>query len=173
MKKTDISVLPGYYSGYINEVEDIELSEALAKYGSELLNNDKDKLIRVGEKVYAPGKWSVKDIIQHIIDAERVFAYRALRIARNDKTPLPGFEENEYVTMADAGKRSIDELLNEYDAVRKSNIILFSSFDNAMLIREGLCSSNNISVLGIGFVLAGHLYHHYKVMKEKYYPLCS
>ena len=171
MKKSDITVLPEYYDSYINEIEDIDLTEALEKYGPELLKKDKEKLISLGDKVYAPGKWTVKDIIQHMIDAERVFAYRALRIARNDKTSLPGFDENEYVPMADANKRSIDELLNEFEAVRKSNVVMFKSFNDEMLIRNGTCSDNNISVLAIGFVLAGHMYHHTKVIQEKYFPL--
>ncbi|MEO8664672.1 MAG: DinB family protein [Ignavibacteria bacterium] len=171
MKKSDIKVLPEYYIRYINEIEDIELSEALIMFGENLLINDKEKLISIGDKVYEPGKWTVKDIIQHLIDAERIFVYRALRFARNDKTALPGFEENEYAPEAKADKRSIDDLLTEFQILRRSTLHLFESFDNEVLQREGVSTGVNISVLSIGFVIAGHTLHHSNVIREKYFPL--
>ncbi len=171
MKKSDLKILPEHYGMYINEVDDVELSEALIKYGEDLLINDKEKLIRLGDKAYAPEKWSVKDIIQHLIDAERIFDYRALRFARNDKTVLPGFEENEYVPQANANKRSISDLLNEFRALRSSTLDLFESFDREMLEKEGVSTGVDISVLSIGFAIAGHTYHHVKVIREKYFPL--
>ena len=86
---------------------------------------------------YAEGKWTIKDIIQHLIDAERIFSYRALRFSRNDKTPLPGFEENDYVENTDANKRSIQDLLTEFSAVRQSTLLLFKSFSEEQLKRIG------------------------------------
>lgn len=171
MKKSSIMVLPEYYINYINEIDDIELNDALSKYSVNFLYQYKDKLNELGNKVYADGKWTVRDILQHLIDSERIFQYRALRIARNDDTALPGFEENEYVPEAKGDTRSIDELLNEFESVRNSGIILFDSFDETMLQRKGICSEKEISVLAIGFSIAGHTLHHFNVIKEKYFPL--
>lgn len=171
MKKNEIDTLPEYFDGYINEVEDIDLYDALTNYSANLLNKENEKLNKIGDAVYAPGKWTVKEIIQHLIDSERIFNYRALRIARNDKTPLPGFEENEYVPESKANKRTVDNLLYELDIVRKSTVILFESFDEVMLKREGKCFNKNISVLAIGFVISGHTIHHIDVIKNKYFPL--
>ena len=171
MKKSSITVLPEFYDRYINETDDLDLSEALESYSVNLIIEDKDKLISLGNKVYETGKWTVKDILQHLIDCERIFCYRALRIARNDKTPLPGFEENEYIPEAKTDRRTIDELIFELDSVRKTVILLFNSFDDEMLLRAGMCSGKNISVLAIGFTIAGHMLHHINVIKEKYYPL--
>ena len=171
MKKSSITVLPEFYDRYINETDDLDLSEALESYSVNLIIEDKDKLISLGNKVYETGKWTVKDILQHLIDCERIFCYRALRIARNDKTPLPGFEENEYIPEAKTDRRTIDELIFELDSVRKTVILLFNSFDDEMLLRAGMCSGKNISVLAIGFTIAGHMLHHVNVIKEKYYPL--
>ena len=117
---------------------------------------------------YADGKWTIKDIIQHIIDAERIFGYRALRISRNDKTPLAGFEENEYVESATANSRSIQELLTEFSAVRHSNLLLFKSFSEEQLKRLGIASNHTISVRALGFLMIGHQKHHQRVFAERY-----
>ena len=117
---------------------------------------------------YADGKWTIKDIIQHIIDAERIFAYRALRISRNDKTPLPGFEENDYVENTNANGRSIQELLTEFSAVRHSNLLLFKSFSEEQLIRIGIASNHPVSVRALGFLMIGHQKHHQRVFQERY-----
>lgn len=171
MNKSNITVLPEFYERYINQTDDIELHDALVKYGINLLQQYKDKLIALQNKVYSEGKWTVRDILQHLIDCERIFQYRALRIARNDKTALPGFDENQYAPEAKANIRSIDELLSEFYSVRNSGIILFDSFDDSMLQRTGVCSGKEISVLAIGFTIAGHTLHHINVIKEKYLPL--
>ncbi|MFV5693153.1 DinB family protein [Flavobacterium sp. LT1R49] len=117
---------------------------------------------------YAEGKWTIKDIIQHIIDTERIFGYRALRISRNDKTPLHGFEENDYVDNTNANDRNIQNLLTELSAVRHSNLFLFKSFSEEQLKRIGTASNNEISVRAIGFILIGHQKHHQKVFQERY-----
>lgn len=117
---------------------------------------------------YADGKWTIKDIIQHIIDAERIFAYRALRISRNDKTPLPGFDENDYVENTNANGRSIQELLTEFSAVRHSNLLLFKSFSEEQLTRIGIASNHPVSVRALGFLMIGHQKHHQRVFQERY-----
>lgn len=171
MKKSEIAKMPEYFDRYINLVEDIEIADALEKYGAKYLWAEKANFVKLGDKVYAPGKWTIKDMIQHIIDAERVFSYRAMRFARNDKTSLPAFDENMFAVTANASKRSLDELLDEFAAVRASTIALFRSFTNEMMAREGKTFDKNISVLAIGFTLSGHIIHHVKVLKEHYYGL--
>jgi uncharacterized damage-inducible protein DinB len=117
---------------------------------------------------YAEGKWTIKDILQHLIDSERIFAYRALRFARNDKTNLPGFEENEYADAANANKRSIMELLTELSAVRQASIVLFKTFTDAQLQQIGTANNNSMSVRAIGFVIIGHQNHHQKIFEDRY-----
>src|SRR5690554_3205723 len=124
----------------------------------------KDKL----EYSYQEGKWTVKDILQHIIDTERIFAYRALRFARQDQTVLPGFEENQYAIRAHANRRTKEELLEEYQTVRQATICLFKSFSKEMFMQIGEASGANMSVRAVGFVTIGHEKHHCRVIKSRY-----
>lgn len=119
---------------------------------------------------YAEGKWTIKEILQHIIDAERVFTYRALRFSRNDQTPLPGFDENSYadVVNATANKRHLKDILTELTAVRHSTITLFKSFTEEDLLKKGIASNNVMSVRALGFVTIGHQNHHMKIFRERY-----
>ncbi|WP_278021635.1 DinB family protein [Flavobacterium ginsengisoli] len=117
---------------------------------------------------YAEGKWTIKDIIQHVIDTERIFAYRALRFSRNDKTPLPSFEESDYADNTDSNKRSIQDLLTEFSAVRHSTLLFYKSLSEEQLKRIGTASNNPISVRALGFVMIGHQKHHQKVFEERY-----
>ncbi|WP_310560710.1 DinB family protein [Flavobacterium sp.] len=146
----------------VNLIEELEIS--LHDFIKFVQNIPMDKF----DYRYAEGKWTIKDIIQHIIDAERIFGYRALRISRNDKTPLPGFEENDYVENTNANGRSIQELLTEFSAVRHSSLLLFKSFSSAQLTRMGIASNHPISVRAIGFLIIGHLKHHQKIFGERY-----
>ncbi|TRW25733.1 DinB family protein [Flavobacterium zepuense] len=117
---------------------------------------------------YAKGKWTIKDIIQHIIDTERIFSYRALRFARNDNTPLPGYEENAYGAIANGHERKLQELLTELTIVRQGTIMLFKSFDEDALLRTGTASGYTVSVRALGFIIIGHQNHHIKIFKERY-----
>ena len=117
---------------------------------------------------YAEGKWTIKDIIQHLIDSERVFAYRALRFSRGDETPLAGFDENSYAAIAHGSDRSINDLLTEMSALRHANIMMFKSFTTEDLMRRGTASGNTVSVRAFGFLIIGHQNHHMKVFKERY-----
>lgn len=173
MKRSDINPLPRHFDTYIKKTEDIELHEALKKSLTNLKNLPVDKWIALGDKVYAEGKWTVKDIIQHIIDAERVFAYRALRFARKDQTQLPGFEEGEYAIAAEANKRTLTGLINELVTVRQSTVEMFATFNDEVQHRMGSTTSAEISVGALGFVIVGHEIHHLKVLEERYYPLLA
>jgi uncharacterized damage-inducible protein DinB len=171
MKPTDLKSdeFAGHYATYINQVsgeyslvEELEISvHRLIKF---VQNIPMDKF----DYRYAEGKWTIKDIIQHLIDAERIFAYRALCFARNDKTALPGFEENDYVDEAHATKRGIQDLLSELAVVRQGTLALFKSFSDEELVRKGIASNNPISVRALGFVIIGHQNHHQRVFEERY-----
>ena len=157
-----------FNANYIQAIENVELFEeleiSLHGFIKFVQNIPMDKF----DYSYAEGKWTIKEIIQHVIDTERIFAYRALRISRNDKTPLPGFEENDYAVNTDAKSRSIQDLLTEFSAVRHSNLLMFKSFSDQQLTRIGTASENTISVRAIGFILIGHQKHHQKVFEERY-----
>lgn len=171
MKITQLSSneYASFYANYINKVtdeytliEELEISvHRLIKF---VQNIPMDKY----DYRYAEGKWTIKDILQHLIDSERIFAYRALRFARNDKTELPGFEENDYADVANGDKRSIMDLLTELAVVRQSTLSLFKNFDEEQLLRSGIASNNNMSVRALGFVIIGHQNHHQQVFQERY-----
>jgi len=171
MKPSDLKPeeFAGHFATYINQVsseytlvEELEISvHRLIKF---VQNIPMDKF----DYRYAEGKWTIKDILQHLIDAERIFAYRALRFARNDQTALPGFDENEYVEATNANKRSIQDLLTELAVVRQATLSLFKSFSEEELLRKGIASNNPMSVRASGFVIIGHQNHHQRVFEERY-----
>lgn len=117
---------------------------------------------------YAEGKWSIKEIIGHLIDTERVMSYRALRFARFDSTPLMGFEENDWAKVSNASARSSNDLTDEFNLVRASTIMLFKSFDEKMISSSGEANKKQMSVRAIGYMIAGHELHHLSVIKERY-----
>lgn len=153
---------------YINALDDVNLFEELEISLHDFIKFVQNIPMDKFDYRYAVGKWTIKDIIQHIIDAERIFAYRALRISRNDKTPLPGFEENDYVENTNANDRSIQTLLTEFSAVRHSNLLLFKSFSEEQLTRLGTSSNHTISVRALGFLIIGHQKHHQRIFEERY-----
>jgi hypothetical protein len=117
---------------------------------------------------YAEGKWTLKEVLQHITDAERVFAYRALAFARKDSNSLPSFDENSYAANSNANSREWADLIEEFAAVRKSTILLFNSFSDETLRNTGIASGKEISVLALGYISVGHLSHHVNIISEKY-----
>ncbi len=158
-----------YYGNYIAQVsEEYTLVEELEISLHRFIKFVQDIPMDKFDYRYAEGKWTIKDIIQHLIDAERIFAYRALCFARKDVTELPGFEENDYVDEANANHRSIMELLTELSSVRHATLLLFKSFNEEQLLRSGIASNNPMSVRAIGFVIIGHQNHHQKVFEERY-----
>jgi uncharacterized damage-inducible protein DinB len=159
----------GHFATYINQVSDEytlteELEISVHRFIKFVQNIPMDKF----DYRYAEGKWTIKDIILHLIDAERIFAYRALRFARNDKTALPGFDENDYVDEAHADKRSLQDLLTELLIVRQGTLALFKSFSEEELLRKGIASNNPMSVRALGFTIIGHQNHHQRIFQERY-----
>lgn len=116
----------------------------------------------------AEGEWTIKEILVHVIDSERIFSYRALRFARNDTTPLPGFEQDDYAAASDANDRNINDILEEFAAVRMATITLFKSFDDKTLLRSGIASGHNVSVRSFLYQIAGHELHHLQSIRENY-----
>ncbi len=169
--KSAIKEMPHFFDRYINVVPEENLIMALNSSLDKWMQTDWDKLTRIGDAVYSPGKWTIKEILQHINDNERIQSYRALCFARNDKTTLPGYDENLYVENSKADQRSLNELKEEFYHLRKAAIIMFSGFDNECLQKKGICFSIEISVLSLGFVLAGHQLHHMQVMEDRYFSL--
>ena len=121
-----------------------------------------------GGIAYAPGKWSVKELVGHLIDAERIFAYRALRIGRNDKTPMPGFEQDDYVANTDFNARTLDSLMEEWAVVRRAGIQLFKHFADEEWQRRGTANDSEISARAIAYAIAGHELHHRDILKSRY-----
>jgi len=117
---------------------------------------------------YAENKWTIKEILVHIMDDERIYAYRALRIARNDKTELPGFEQDDYVPYSRANERSLKNIFKEYATIRKATISLFKNFDEAAFLRTGTANGHIVSVRALAYHIAGHELHHMNIIKERY-----
>ena len=157
-----------YYATYISKVEEADLVEELEISVHEFIKFVQNIPLDKYDYSYAEGKWTIKDIIQHLMDSERIFAYRALRIARKDKTPLASFEENEYAAIAGANQRSIRDLLTELAIVRQSTIALFKTFSEDVLKRIGVASGYDVSVRALGVIIIGHQKHHQRIFMERY-----
>jgi uncharacterized damage-inducible protein DinB len=166
--KPDIESVPLFYKAYVENVKDLDVMMALTQSAKVALNLFRSIPEDMGDYRYAEGKWSLKELFNHMMDAERIFAYRALRFSRNDKTTLPGFEEKDYAPLANAHARSIDQLTDEMERLRMTTIDLYASFTPEMLRREGTANNNRLSVLSLGYVIAGHETHHRKIINERY-----
>lgn len=157
-----------YYGRYIAQVKEDDITAALTNQNSIIGNFLNAIPADKWNFAYAEGKWTIKELVQHMIDAERIFAYRALCIARKDETPLPGFEENDYGPASEAGRRTPAELIEEFLAIRKSNELLYNSFTDEMLQNRGTASNQPVTVNAIGFIIVGHFYHHKNIVEERY-----
>jgi hypothetical protein len=168
MSRPPLSEIPVFYREYVKAVSTDDLDEALHLHITEtedfLLNLPVDKQ----EFAYAPGKWTIKEMVQHVMDSERVFAYRALRFSRMDPTPLPGFDENLFAQNSFAPGRNFNDLMEEFHLLRKSTYYMFRSFTPEQLSARGIANGNEISVLSTGFILAGHMKHHIRIIRERY-----
>lgn len=157
-------------SAYITESSESDLVSALTN--SMQLTLEIFKNIAADKETfrYAEGKWNFREMLGHLIDAERIFAYRALRFARLDPTPLPPFEEDDYAEASDADMKSLSILIEEYKLIRKSTLLLYHSLTDMMLDFPGTASDKKVTARGIGFMIAGHNYHHCKILQERYLP---
>ncbi len=158
-----------YFNHYINLVKDndnlIDVLENTHIKTNELLDLITEDQ---GDYAYNEGKWTIKELLIHLIDTERIFCNRALRFARNDKTDLPGYDHDNYIQFSNAKDRTICDIQKEIDLVRASTIALFDSFSEEMLEREGTANGNKLTVLAIGYIIGGHEAHHINILKERY-----
>lgn len=157
-----------FYHKYVSRVETKDPLSELEKDRKELLKFFATLKRKQLKYRYAPGKWNIKEILCHMIDSERIFTYRALRFARNDKTELAGFEEKHYVAQSHAEKRKLKSLLSEYRAVREASIQLFSNFNEEEFMRSGIANGYTMSVRAMLYVILGHQRHHLNVIWERY-----
>jgi hypothetical protein len=164
----DLSRVPEFYHNYIRQVPEDDLMTSFKNQTTTFLDFINTIPREKIDFAYAPGKWTIKEVLQHIIDAERVFSYRALRFARKDPTPLHGFDENLFAKNAKVEKRNWNDLVDEFKSVRKATEWLYSSFDEEQLNASGTASNGSNYVLAFGYISIGHSLHHMKVIKERY-----
>jgi hypothetical protein len=166
--KGKAGIYPDYFYNYIKLVENEDLKKVLRNQIAEiqtfLSSIDEEKTYYK----YAEGKWSMKEVLQHIIDTERIFDYRALAFARKDVNTLPSFDENNYARNSNADARIWNDLINELIAVRKATEFLFNSFSEEQLDTVGKASNYEMSVKALGYTIAGHVAHHINILKERY-----
>jgi uncharacterized damage-inducible protein DinB len=160
---------PPYTINYIKLIPDNSdlstyLEDSLAKVKALVGSLTKEQLLYR----YAEGKWTMKDILVHIADSERIFAYRALRMSRNDTTPMPGFEENDYAEAANAADRDVRDILQEYESVKMATLSLLRSFTEADLLKKGIANNNPVSVRAVLYMIAGHEQRHLNIINERY-----
>lgn len=156
-----------YYATYIDTVGDNVLSELEHQqhaFPEFLAGISAEK----ADFAYAPGKWTIKEMLGHIIDTERIMTYRAMRIARNDQTPLASFDEDTYVANAHFKDRTLESLAQEFATLRQANLFLYKSLNETELNHMGTASSKPVSVRALLFILAGHVNHHRRILEERY-----
>src|SRR6266496_823814 len=153
--RPDLSRVPEFYYGYINHVPEDNIMQAFKNGSPAFIQFMENIPAEKREYRYAEGKWTIKEVLQHIIDGERVFDYRALCFARKDPSPLPGFDENIFAANAKADRRNLNDLMDEFKAVRKGSEILFGSFDDEQLNTEGIANNHSNHVLAFGYVIVG------------------
>ena len=162
-----------YYGAYIGRVPDRPVLDVLAE-ASDALAAVLDRVPDSEETfAYAPGKWTIREVVGHILDTERVFGYRALHMARSDPAALPGMDQEIWAAGSNAAGRSLTDQLSEFRALRESHVALFSSFDDAILGREGVASGLRFTVRALVFVVAGHEIHHRGVLEDRYVAALS
>jgi len=159
---------PSYFTNYIKLVNENNVLEALAHQQPVFVEFFDAIPAEKADYSYAPGKWTLKELLQHMIDTERIFAYRALCVARKETQSLPGFDENEFVLQSHANKRVWTEMLSELKLVRQTTEILFRSFSLEVYGHIGLSSNKPVTVSALGFIIVGHVYHHINIIKERY-----
>lgn len=157
-----------YYAKYIERVPDGDLLQTLRIQLDDTLSLVRGLDEARGGHRYAPGKWTIREVMAHLIDAERIFAYRALRIARGDATPLPGFDENAYAEAAEAESRTLADLADELEHVRLGNLAMFRAMSDEALARLGTASGGPVSARALAWIMAGHEMHHVALLRERY-----
>ena len=170
MKRPEPTEYADFYANYISKVPGSDALGVLESQRLQMLQLFAGRSERDGSFRYAPGKWTVKEVLGHITDAERIFTYRALRIARGDQTPLPGFEQEDFVKNAAFSDRTLAGLAEEFALVRSASLALFRSFPEEAWARRGVASQKEMTVRALAFITAGHQMHHRLILEERYFP---
>jgi uncharacterized damage-inducible protein DinB len=157
-----------YYGKYISLVPEGDVVATLSRQLDDTVALLRGLTEEQAESRYAPDKWSVKEVVGHIIDTERIFGHRAFRFARNDQTPLPGYEQDDYVRAGEFSKRSLADLVQEFEHVRRANLYLLRSLNETAWLRRGTASENEVSVRALAYILAGHESHHVEIIRTRY-----
>lgn len=167
MRRPESSEFAPYYGGYVDLAADDVVGQ-LAAQTDEIRSNVGGLSEEKGRFAYAEGKWTIKEVLSHLIDGERIFSYRILRISRGDVTPIEGFEQDGYIENSNANNRSFADLLEEFERQRQANLLMINNIDEAGLGRIGTASGNPVSVRALVFISAGHVAHHLKILNERY-----
>ncbi len=168
--RPDAAEYPAFYAGYIGRVHETDILTALDAQIAEIRTQFGAIPESRGGHRYAPGKWSIKELVGHLCDGERIFAYRALRFARADSTPLPGYEEDDYVRNANFDAVPLADLVQELELLRHANVSMFRGLEPVAWSRSGLANGNPISVRAIAYTMVGHLRHHQETLRTRYLP---
>ncbi|MGQ0542071.1 MAG: DinB family protein [Blastocatellia bacterium] len=168
MNRPDKAEYDAYYERYISLVTENDLTELLSRQPEELRSIFGEMPEERGVFYYAEGKWTIKEVLSHLIDGERIFAYRILRISRGDETPIEGFEQEGYIENSNANGRAFANLLDEFDLQRRSNILLLTNLSDEGTRRMGNASGLPVSVRALSFIMAGHIRHHINILKDRY-----
>jgi hypothetical protein len=166
--RPDATEYPPFFARYVAGVPEDDVVAALRDSGREVLAVLAAIPDTRGGFRYGPDKWTIREVVGHMIDAERIFGYRALRLARGDATPLPGFEENEYARAAGSDARTLTDLVDELRVVREGTVRLFQSFPAEAWMRRGVVNGREVSVRALAYITAGHARHHLAVLRERY-----
>lgn len=164
----DASEYAPYYNTYISLVGGHDILESLSRLGAEASGLYSGLSEEQGDVRYAPGKWSIREVLGHVIDTERIMTYRALRFSRNDAANLPGFEQEGYVQFGPYAHCKLSDLVDEFTCVRQASLYLFRNLDEAAWMRRGTADQKQITVRSLGYIVAGHELHHRKIVQERY-----
>ncbi len=168
MNRPETHEFAPYYNTYISLIEGNDVLNVLSVQSAELRAAVAGMAEDRGSFTYEDGKWTIKELLSHILDGERIFAYRILRISRGDETPIEGFEQDDYIATSNANNRTFSDLLDEFELNRRSNILMVKNVDDEASKRIGTASGNPISVRAITYIMAGHVTHHLRVLNERY-----
>ena len=166
--RPDLNRVPEFYHNYINQVKEDDLATAFANQTPALMNFLESIPKEKYDYAYAAGKWTIKEVLQHLIDGERIFGYRVLRISRGDETPIEGFEQDGYIENSNANNRCFADLLDEFDLQRRANLHLLKNISDKGSRRLGTASEKRISVRALAYIMAGHVEHHIGILNDRY-----
>jgi len=168
MNRPETHEFAPYYNTYISLIEDNAVLTVLDAQTAEIRAIFSDVSEDKGSYAYAEGKWTIKELLSHLIDGERIFAYRILRISRGDETPIEGFEQDDYIETSNANNRLFADLLDEFDHERRANLLLVKNLTEEASLRIGTASNNPVSVRALVYIMAGHVKHHVAILQERY-----